>query len=290
MSSFNTFRRVTMKSVADFPKMKEKQDKIVMITAYDYPSAKLAEEQEVDMILVGDSLGMVVLGYDSTVQVTVEEMIHHGKAVRRGAKDTFMVVDLPFGSYHGDSYEALKVAVRVFQETGANALKVEGAGNLLPTIQLMIEAGIPVVGHLGLQPQQAAVLGGYKVQGKTQEDAEKILRDAKALEDIGVCAIVFECIPKQMMFEINQQLHVLTIGIGAGNEADGQVLVFHDALHYGHHHIPKFVQQFADVGAEIELGIAKYKKAVKTGVFPSDEQSFHLKENQSISLYGGKKG
>lgn len=277
-----------MKTVADFPKMKVKEDKIVMVTAYDYPSARLAEQQEVDMILVGDSLGMVVLGYDSTIQVTVADMIHHAKAVRRGAPNTFIVVDMPFGSYHGDPYEALKTAIYMFQETGANALKVEGAGALLPTIQLMIDAGIPVVGHLGLQPQQAAVLGGYKVQGKTEADAKRILLEAQQLQALGVCSIVFECIPKIVMKEISNQLTVATIGIGAGNTADGQVLVFHDLVHYGDHHIPKFVEQFSDVGVEVSKGIAKYLRAVKEGSFPNDEQSFHLKDDQKFTLYGGK--
>lgn len=277
-----------MKTIADFPKMKKQNDKITMLTAYDYPSAKLAEQQGVDMILVGDSLGMVVLGYDSTINVTVADMVHHAKAVRRGAPNTFIVVDMPFGSYHGDAYETLKTAIYMFQETGANALKVEGAGMILPAIKLMIAAGIPIVGHLGLQPQQAAVLGGYKVQGKTQEDAQRILTEAQQLQELGVCSIVFECIPKEVMNEISKHLTVATIGIGAGNGADGQVLVFHDTLHYGDHHMAKFVGEYADVGAEISQGIKAYIEAVKTGEFPSDEQSFHLNSQQKFTLYGGR--
>lgn len=283
-----TFRRLNMKTIADFPKMKEQQDKIVMVTAYDYPSAKLCEQQGVDMILVGDSLGMVVLGYESTIQVTVADMVHHAKAVRRGAPNTFVVVDMPFGSYHGDPYEALKTAIYIFQETGANALKVEGAGAVLPVIKLMIEAGIPVVGHLGLQPQQSAMLGGYKVQGKTKEQAKVILEDALKLQELGVSGIVFECIPKEIMKAISNQLSVVTIGIGAGKDADGQVLVFHDVLHYGNHHIAKFVGKYADIGFEIANGISRYIEAVKLGDFPNDEQSFHLDREQRLALYGGR--
>lgn len=277
-----------MKKITDFPKMKQQDDKIVMITAYDYPSAKLCEQQEVDMILVGDSLGMVVLGYDSTIQVTVEDMVHHAKAVRRGAPNTFIVVDMPFGSYHGNPYEALKTAIYLFQETGANALKVEGAGTVLPAIKLMIEAGIPIVGHLGLQPQQAAVLGGYKVQGKTLEDADIIFKQAQQLQEIGVFSIVFECIPKEIMKDINNKLTIVTIGIGAGKNSDGQVLVFHDVLQYGHHHLAKFVGTYGNIGAEATAGISRYIGAVKNGDFPTDEQSFHLNKEQRLILYGGR--
>ncbi|NLY79936.1 MAG: 3-methyl-2-oxobutanoate hydroxymethyltransferase, partial [Lysinibacillus sp.] len=187
-----------MKTTSDFLKMKADGEKIVMITAYDYPAAKYAEEAGVDMILVGDSLGMVVLGYDSTVLVTVEDMIHHSKAVRRGAKDTFLVVDMPFGSYHGDPNEALKTAVRIMQETGADALKVEGAGEVLEVIKKLVHAGIPVVSHLGLTPQSVGVLGGYKVQGKTAEQAEQLIQDALLCQEAGAMAVVLECIPHQL--------------------------------------------------------------------------------------------
>jgi len=187
-----------MKTTTDFLKMKANGEKIAMVTAYDYPGAKYAEQAEVDMILVGDSLGMVVLGYDSTVQVTVEDMIHHAKAVRRGAKDTFMVVDMPFGSYHGDPNEALKTAVRMVQESGADALKVEGAGEVLYVIKKLVQAGIPVVAHLGLTPQSVGVLGGYKVQGKTAEQAKNLLEDALRCQEAGAMAVVLECIPHQL--------------------------------------------------------------------------------------------
>lgn len=267
-----------MKRIIDFPKMTDSNDKIVMLTAYDYPSAKIAEEQEVDMILVGDSLGMVVLGYDSTIQVTIADMIHHGKAVRRGAPNTFVIVDMPFGSYHGDKNDTLKIAVDLFQQTGANALKVEGVGTTLPAIKRMIEAGIPVMGHLGLQPQQAANMGGYKVQGRTAEGVQKLVDEVHQLQEAGVFAIVFECIPTEIMTKLQEILVVPSIGIGAGPTADGQVLVYHDALSYGSHHIAKFVKQFSDIGSEAAKGIELYRNAVKSGEFPLDIHSFHVKK------------
>lgn len=278
-----------MKTTAQFLRMKEQGEKIVMITAYDYPAAKFSEAAGVDMILVGDSLGMVVLGYESTMRVTVEDMIHHSKAVRRGAPDTFIVVDMPFGSYHGDINETLKTAVKMMQETNANALKVEGADEIVPVIKKLTNAGIPVVAHLGLLPQSAGVLGGYKVQGKTAEQAEKLIKDALLVEQAGACAVVLECIPHQLTVAVSQKLTIPTIGIGAGVKADGQVLVFHDLLQYGKHHIPKFVEAFARVGDEVEKGITSYTNAVKSGAFPTLQQSFTMKETELIELYGGVK-
>ncbi|HWK24715.1 MAG TPA: 3-methyl-2-oxobutanoate hydroxymethyltransferase [Ureibacillus sp.] len=276
-----------MKSTSDFLKMKKQNEKIVMITAYDYPAAKFSEEARVDMILVGDSLGMVVLGYDSTLPVTVEDMIHHSKAVRRGAKETFVVVDMPFGSYHGEVNDTLKTAVRMMQETGANALKLEGAGEVVKTIEKLTSVGIPVVAHLGLQPQLANVLGGYKVQGKTAEQAMKLIQDAKECEAAGACAIVLECIPHQLTEAVTKELTIPTIGIGAGAPADGQVLVYHDLLRYGNHHIPKFVESFAFVGEEVERGIKNYIKSVKDGSFPALKHSFTMKDEELTQIYGG---
>lgn len=277
-----------MKTTSDFLKMKADGEKIVMLTAYDYPSAKLAEEAGVDTILVGDSLGMVVLGYDSTVPVTVEDMIHHSKAVRRGAKNTFIVVDMPFGSYHGDLNETLKIAVRMMQETGADALKVEGADDTLKVIKKLTDAGIPVVAHLGLTPQSVGVLGGYKVQGKTAEQAEKLIEDAKKCEEAGACMIVLECIPYQLTEIISNRLIIPTIGIGAG-PADGQVLVFHDMLKYGNHRIPKFVESFASVGEQMKIGIEDYVTSVKNNTFPGEEHRFTMKEEELTHIYGGVK-
>ncbi|GED61915.1 3-methyl-2-oxobutanoate hydroxymethyltransferase [Lysinibacillus fusiformis] len=278
-----------MRTTTDFLKMKVAGEKIVMVTAYDYPAAKFAEAANVDMILVGDSLGMVVLGYDSTMPVTVADMIHHAKATRRGAKDTFVVVDMPFGSYHGDVNETLKTAIYMMQETGADALKVEGAGDVIPVIRKLTAAGIPVVAHLGLLPQSAGVIGGYKVQGKTAEQATQLIEDAKQCEKAGACAVVLECIPHQLTEMVSTSLVIPTIGIGAGVEADGQVLVYHDMLSYGSHHVPKFVQQFADMGKEASEGMVRYVEAVKEGAFPAQKHFFTMKEDALDQLYGGIK-
>ncbi|OCS93515.1 3-methyl-2-oxobutanoate hydroxymethyltransferase [Caryophanon latum] len=278
-----------MKTTTQFLNMKARGEKIVMVTAYDYAQATLAEQADVDMILVGDSLGMVVLGYDSTMRVTVDDMVHHAKAVRRGAKDTFIVVDMPFGSYHGDVNDTLKTAVRMMQETDANALKVEGAGEVLDVIRKLTAAGIPVVAHLGLQPQAAGVLGGYKVQGKTAAQAEALIRDAKAVQEAGACAVVFECIPHELTDVISRQLVIPTIGIGAGVEADGQVLVYHDLLKFGEHRVPKFVNVFADAGSVMREGLRGYTEAVRNETFPTLAHSFTMDEEQLQHLYGGVK-
>ncbi len=278
-----------MRTTSDFLKMKAAGEKIVMLTAYDFPAARFAEDAGVDMILVGDSLGMVVLGYDSTMPVTVADMVHHAKAVRRGAKNTFVVVDMPFGSYHGDVNETLKTAVTMMQETGADALKLEGADEVIPVIRKLTSAGIPVVAHLGLLPQSAGVLGGYKVQGKTAEQATKLIEDAKKCQEAGACAVVLECIPHQLTEMVSASLIIPTIGIGAGVEADGQVLVYHDMLSYGSHHVPKFVEQFADMGQQARLGITDYVEAVKAGTFPAPRHFFTMKEEALDQLYGGVK-
>ncbi|MEC1980219.1 3-methyl-2-oxobutanoate hydroxymethyltransferase [Bacillus cereus] len=277
-----------MKTKTDFLKMKEQGEPITILTAYDYPSAKLAEEAEVDMILVGDSLGMVVLGYDSTVPVTVEDMIHHTKAVRRGAKETFIVTDMPFMSYHVSLQETMVNARRIVQESGAHALKVEGAGEVISTIQYLTNAGIPVVAHLGLTPQSVGVLGGYKVQGKDAESAKKLIEDAKKCEEAGAIALVLECVPMQLAELISEQLTIPTIGIGAGQKVDGQVLVYHDLISYGVNRVPKFVKQYTSVQEEIVRGISQYVTEVKTRQFPEEKHSFTMKEEECLALYGGK--
>ncbi|ANE84888.1 MULTISPECIES: 3-methyl-2-oxobutanoate hydroxymethyltransferase [Bacillus] len=277
-----------MKTKTDFLKMKEQGEPITMLTAYDYPSAKLAEEAKVDMILVGDSLGMVVLGYDSTVPVTVEDMIHHTKAVRRGAKETFIVTDMPFMSYHVSLQETMVNARRIVQESGAHALKVEGAGEVISTIQYLTNAGIPVVAHLGLTPQSVGVLGGYKVQGKDAESAKKLIEDAKKCEEAGAIALVLECVPMQLAELISEQLTIPTIGIGAGQKVDGQVLVYHDLISYGVNRVPKFVKQYTSVQEEIVRGISQYVTEVKTRQFPEEKHSFTMKEEECLALYGGK--
>ncbi|MDQ0244035.1 3-methyl-2-oxobutanoate hydroxymethyltransferase [Bacillus fengqiuensis] len=277
-----------MKTKTEFMKMKEQSEPIVMLTAYDFPSAKLAEQAGVDMILVGDSLGMVVLGYESTIPVTVEDMIHHTKAVKRGAKDTFIVTDMPFMSYHISKEETMKNAARLMQEGGAHALKVEGADDVLFTIADLTQAGVPVVAHLGLTPQSVGVLGGYKVQGKDAEAAKKLIQDAKKCKQAGAMALVLECVPHQLAAEISQQLSIPTIGIGAGSETDGQVLVYHDVLTYGVERVPKFVKSYEQLNEPIVRGIEQYVQEVKTKAFPAREHSFTMKEEELEALYGGK--
>lgn len=277
-----------MKNTGTFIKMKSQGEKIAMLTAYDYPSAKLAEESGIDLILVGDSLGMVVLGYDSTVKVTVEDMIHHGKAARRGAQDTFLVVDMPFASFHGSLERTLENAVRIFQETDADALKLEGADEVAEVTKLLTRTGIPVVAHLGLLPQTAGVLGGYKVQGKTAGAAQKLIDDAKACEAAGACMLVLECIPYQLAREVTAALTIPVIGIGAGGETDGQVLVYHDVLKYGSHHLPKFVRSYAETGEIMKNGLSEYVAEVKSGAFPAAEHRFTMKDEELQQLYGGK--
>ena len=278
-----------MKLSGDFLKMKQKGEKIVMLTAYDYPSAKLAEQSGVDMILVGDSLGMVVLGYDSTIPVTIEDMIHHTKAVKRGAPDTFVVTDMPFMSYHLSMDETLKNAARIMQEGHADAVKIEGADDVVEKISAMTKAGIPVVAHLGLTPQSVGVLGGYKVQGKNAEAAQKLMEDAKKCEEAGAMAIVFECVPYQVGELVTQNLTIPTIGIGAGAETDGQVLVFHDLITYGVERVAKFVKVYGNANELIGNSITSYVNEVKTSDFPSREHSFIMKEEQLHALYGGEK-
>ncbi|TCJ05479.1 3-methyl-2-oxobutanoate hydroxymethyltransferase [Cytobacillus praedii] len=277
-----------MKQTTDFVKMKENGEKIVMLTAYDYPSAKQAEKSGVDMILVGDSLGMVVLGYDSTIPVTMDDMVHHAKAVKRGAKETFIVVDLPFMSYHLSMKDTLLNGARLIQETGAHAVKIEGADEVNDSIQALTKAGIPVVGHLGLTPQSVGVLGGYKVQGKNAEAAKKLIEDAKKCEEAGAFALVLECVPKQLAKEISSYIKIPTIGIGAGVHTDGQVLVYHDVLTYGVDRVAKFVKPYVQLNDDIEQGIKTYVNEVKQGIFPSDQHSFTMKAEELLSLYGGK--
>jgi 3-methyl-2-oxobutanoate hydroxymethyltransferase len=277
-----------VKQTTDFLKMKKNKEKIAMLTAYDYPSAKQAEEANVDVILVGDSLGMVVLGYESTIPVTVDDMIHHAKAVRRGAKNTFIIVDMPFLSYHMSVKDTLIAAGKIIQETGAHAVKLEGADDVLEHIKALTKAGIPVVAHLGLTPQSVNVLGGYKVQGKEAQAALKLIDDAKKCEEAGAFSIVLECVPKQLSLEITNVVSIPTIGIGAGLNVDGQVLVYHDIIGYGVDRVPKFVKQYNNIHSQIVEGIQSYVTEVKTLVFPEDQHSFTMKEEELKGLYGGK--
>ncbi|MCA1058355.1 3-methyl-2-oxobutanoate hydroxymethyltransferase [Rossellomorea aquimaris] len=278
-----------MKQTTDFLKMKSEKEKISMITAYDYPSAKAAEEAGIDVILVGDSLGMVVLGYDSTVPVTVDDMIHHTKAVKRGAKNTFIITDMPFMSYHLSREETLKTAADILQKGGAHAVKVEGGAHVIDRIQDLTSAGIPVVAHLGLTPQSVGVLGGYKVQGKTADTARKLIDDSIKCEQAGAFALVLECVPKQIAREISEALSIPTIGIGAGVETDGQVLVFHDLVTYGVNRVPKFVKQYGNASDVMHNSIKTYIEEVKGELFPAEEHSFTMRDEELDSLYGGLK-
>ncbi|WP_134699006.1 3-methyl-2-oxobutanoate hydroxymethyltransferase [Ammoniphilus sp. YIM 78166] len=275
-------------STSVFREMKKAKEPIVMVTAYDYPSAKLVEEAGAEMILVGDSLGMVVLGYDSTVPVTLEDMIHHTKAVTRAAKKSFVVTDMPFMTYHLSVEDTMRNAARIMQEGLAKAVKLEGGKEICPLIEKLVKAGIPVVGHIGLTPQSVHQLGGYKVQGRSAEEAEKLLEDALAIQEAGAFAIVMECVPHQLATFISNQLSIPTIGIGAGSGCDGQVLVFHDVVQYASSLTPKFVKAYAQVGEQIKGAIAQYAAEVKERSFPSLDHSFSMKEETIRQLYGEK--
>ncbi|ENG0071682.1 3-methyl-2-oxobutanoate hydroxymethyltransferase [Listeria monocytogenes] len=275
-----------MKRPVDFFAMKENGEKITMITAYDYPSAKNVEQAEADMILVGDSLGMVVLGYDSTVPVTMDDMIHHTKAVKRGARDTFVVTDMPFMTYHGSVDETIQNARKIIQESGAHAVKLEGAGEVVNKIARLTEAGAPVVAHLGLTPQSVGLTGSYKVRAKSAREAQELMDNALAVEAAGAIALVLEAIPRQLAEKVSKALSIPTIGIGAGVETDGQVLVYHDIIGYGISRRAKFVKAYADIDERIEPALASYVKEVKAATFPEVKHSFTMAEEDLKGLYG----
>jgi 3-methyl-2-oxobutanoate hydroxymethyltransferase len=253
----------------------ENSRKIVCLTAYDYPTARLLDEAGVDVILVGDSVAMVALGYDSTLPVTLDEMIHHARAVRRGTKHALLVADMPFGSYHSDPAESLRNAVRFVKEASVEAVKVEGGERRLELIARLTEAEIPVMGHVGLTPQSVNALGGYRVQGKTTDSAEQLLRDARAVEAAGAFAVVLEAVPRELAAQITRELRIPTIGIGAGPDCDGQILVVHDLLGLTFDHTPKFARQYAKVGGLISSAVRSYCEDVRKGNFPSDSESYH---------------
>lgn len=267
----------------ELQKMKMENRKIAMITAYDYPSSKISESAGIDMILVGDSLGMVVLGYDSTVKVTMDDMVHHGKAVRRGAPETFVVVDMPFMSYHVSLEQTMQNARKLIQETDAQAVKLEGANEeTLHATKRLTDAGIPVVAHLGLTPQSVNVLGGYKVQGKDKEAGEKLLHDAQNLADSGAIALVLECVPEELAAIVTKEIIIPTIGIGAGPDCDGQVLVYHDILKYGVDRLPKFVKPYADFNTMGKESLESYISDVRKQTFPAAENTFKIKDRKLL--------
>jgi 3-methyl-2-oxobutanoate hydroxymethyltransferase len=249
--------------------------KIVCLAAYDYPTSRLADQAGIDVILVGDSLGMVVLGYQSTLPVTLEEMLHHTRAVRRGTRRALVVADMPYGSYHTDIAESLRNAVRFVKEGGAEAVKVEGGERRLELIARLTEAEIPVMAHVGLTPQSLNALGGYRVQGKTADAAEQLLRDARAVEAAGAFAVVLEAVPRDLAAGITRELRIPTIGIGAGPDCDGQILVVNDLLGLTFGQTPKFARQYANVGETISSAVRDYCADVRSGTFPSDAESYH---------------
>lgn len=275
-------------TTSTFREMKRNKEPIVMITAYDFPTAKLVEDAGAEMILVGDSLGMVVLGYDSTIPVTVDDMVHHTKAVTRAVKNSFVVADLPFMSYRISESETMKNAARLIQEGAAKAVKIEGGQELCSIVKQLVVGGIPVVGHIGLTPQSVHQLGGYKVQGKSVEEADRLINDALALQDAGIFALVLECVPHQLGSLISEKLEIPTIGIGSGAGCDGQVLVFHDLVQYASSLQPKFVKTFGNVGDMIRGAVSQYAAEVKSRAFPDLAHSFAMKEEQVQHLYGEK--
>ena len=263
------------------------QRKLVMITAYDYTAARLIDETGVDFILVGDSLGMVMLGREDTVSVTLDEMIHHCKAVKRGARKAFIVADMPFMTYETGCRDALENAGRLFRESGVRAVKLEGGMSILPQVRALVGAGIPVMGHIGLTPQRIAQLGGFKVQGKNAGAAVRILKEAKALEEAGCFAVVLEAVPAPLADAVTKALRIPTIGIGAGAGCDGQVLVLHDMLGLYPDFTPRFVKKYAQLGNAVKQAVREYASEVRDGVFPTDAHSFAMapQEEEKLSAF-----
>lgn len=261
-------------TIVDLQKMKQDKQPITMLTAYDYPLAVMLDEAGIDIILVGDSLGNVVLGYDTTVPVTMDQMTHHVQAVTRGAKRALVVADMPFLSYHLSKEETLRNAGRLLQQGGAKAVKIEGGQAVLKTVQALTAAGIPVTGHLGLTPQSVHQMGGYRVQAKTASAAEQLLTDARCLQETGAFALVLECIPAALAKQVTAALHIPTIGIGAGPDCDGQVLVTHDLLGLSTGFTPKFVKRYANLQQDIGQALASYRDEVQQKKFPAPEHSF----------------
>ena len=265
--------KITTASLHD---KKLRHEPITCLTAYDYPSARLVDEAGIDVILVGDSMAQVMLGYDSTLPVTMDEMLHHTRAVRRAVKHALLIADMPYGSYHVDEKDALRNAARLVKEGGAEAVKIEGGEKRAQLIRRVIEAEIPVAGHIGLTPQSVNVMGGYKVQGKNLAAIEQLMRDAVALDKAGVACLYLEGIPREVAAMITAEVETPTIGIGAGPECDGQVLVFHDLLGLTFGAPAKFVRRYADVSAVITDALQAYRDDVVAGRYPSDSESYHL--------------
>lgn len=274
-------------TTATIKNKKHRQERITMLTSYDYSIARMVDQAGIDMILVGDSLGNVVLGYENTLAVTMEDMLHHTKAVTRAAQNTMVVGDMPFLSYHVSIEEAVRNAGRFIKEAGAQAVKLEGGVERVDTVKAIIDAQIPVVGHIGLTPQSVNAFGGFKVQGKDLETASKLIQDARAMDEAGVFALVLECVPTELARRITEEVSCATIGIGAGPYCDGQVLVINDMLGMYGGHIPKFVKKFANLQPLIMEALQGYKEEVEAGTFPADEHGFTIQEDVLERLYGG---
>ena len=271
------------KSIFDLLERKGKQP-ISMLTAYDYHTACTIDEAGIDMILVGDSLGNVMLGYENTLAVTVDDMIHHGKAVVRGAKQAFVVIDMPFMSYQASIEDAVRNAGRIMKETNCQAVKLEGGVEYADRIKAIVDAGIPVVAHIGLTPQSFNALGGYKVQGKSLQQAKKLLADAKAVEEAGAFAITLECVPADLAKLITERSQAITIGIGACSDCDGQVLVYQDMLGYSDGFVPKFVKKYADLQSVMFEAVRQYKHDVENREFPAKEQTYAISDEVMAEL------
>ena len=265
-------------------KKMENGNKITMMTAYDYPTAGLIDQAGIDTILVGDSLGMVMLGYESTVPVTMEEMLHHCKAVCRGAKSSFIIGDMPFMSYQVSIEKAVENAGRFIKEASCDSVKLEGGSEMAPVVKAVVDAGIPVCAHIGLTPQTATKLSGFKVQGKDAESARELVQSAKDLEDAGAFMIVMECIPDPVAARITEELKIPTIGIGAGKDCDGQVLVYHDLVGLFERFTPKFVKQYINLAPKVREALIQYKEEVESGAFPGPEHSFAMKAEEAEKI------
>ena len=272
-------------TVLTFQQAKENGEKLTMLTAYDYSTAKLIDEAGVNSILVGDSLGNVILGYEDTISVTMEDMIHHGAAVARGAKNALVVIDMPFMSYQTSVYDALVNAGRLMKEGRGDAVKLEGGVEVCPQIKAIVDAGIPVCAHIGLTPQSINAFGGFKVQGKSEAAAKKLLEDAKAVEEAGAFAVVIEGVPAKIAALITEQLHIPTIGIGAGKDCDGQVLVYQDMLGMFSDFTPKFVKRYANIGEVMKEAFQNYIKEVQDGIFPTEENTYKVDDSVIEKLY-----
>lgn len=264
------------RTVTNLLQMKQKGEKISMLTCYDYSTAKLMDAADIDMLLVGDSLGNTMLGYPDTLAVTMEDMIHHGAAVVRGVKNCHVVIDMPFMSYQPSVYDAVVNAGRLIKETGGNSVKLEGGAAVKEHIRAIVDAGIPVVAHIGMTPQSVNAFGGFKVQGKSEETAAKIIQDAYDVQEAGAFAVVLECVPAKLAALISEKLTIPTIGIGAGEGCDGQVLVFQDMLGMFSDYVPKFVKHFADCGQIMTQAFRDYSNEVKAGTFPEEKHCFKI--------------